>query len=143
MVCNFSRAVWKYIRHLDSCDIKDSSDSSNSKMTLVIVDRNKHVFKTLQELVSSIGNIQDSVGHGSVPCRPFLLNEETENAILNTHHSIKIRFVGAFLAQKQRCIDKSQQSKGGTISNHMPNLVGTLQIFFDQFNRWDHTKQYA
>ena len=25
----------------------------------------KHVYKTLQQLVSTIGNIQDSVGHGS------------------------------------------------------------------------------
>ena len=27
---NCSRAVWKYIRHLDSCDISDNSDSSDS-----------------------------------------------------------------------------------------------------------------
>ena len=30
MVCNSSRAEWKYIRHLDSCDISDNSDSSES-----------------------------------------------------------------------------------------------------------------
>ena len=28
--CNCNRAVWKYKRHLDSCDISDNSDSSNS-----------------------------------------------------------------------------------------------------------------
>ena len=31
MVCNCSRAVWKYIWHLDRCDIIDNSDSSDSK----------------------------------------------------------------------------------------------------------------
>ena len=30
MVCNYSRAVWKYIRHLDISDNYDSSGSSNS-----------------------------------------------------------------------------------------------------------------
>ena len=31
MVHNFNRALWKYIRHLDSCDITDNSDSSDSR----------------------------------------------------------------------------------------------------------------
>ena len=31
MVCNSSRAEWKYIRHLDSCDISDNIDSSDSR----------------------------------------------------------------------------------------------------------------
>ena len=30
MVCNCSRAVWKYRRHLDSCDISYKSDGSDS-----------------------------------------------------------------------------------------------------------------
>ena len=31
MFCNYSRAVWKYIRHLDSCDISGNRDSSGSR----------------------------------------------------------------------------------------------------------------
>ena len=30
MVCNCSRAVWKYIWHQDSCEIIDNSDISDS-----------------------------------------------------------------------------------------------------------------
>ena len=30
VVCNCSRAVWKYMWHLDSCDINDNSDYSDS-----------------------------------------------------------------------------------------------------------------
>ena len=31
MFCNYSRAVWKYIRHLDRCDISGNRDSSGSR----------------------------------------------------------------------------------------------------------------
>ena len=31
MICNCSRAVWKYIRYLDNCDISDNSYSSDSR----------------------------------------------------------------------------------------------------------------
>ena len=30
MVCNCSKTVWKYIGHLDSCDMSDNSDSNDS-----------------------------------------------------------------------------------------------------------------
>ena len=31
-ICNCSRTVGKYIRHLDSCDISDTSDNSHSRL---------------------------------------------------------------------------------------------------------------
>ena len=41
-------------------------------VTVVTVERNKQVCNNLQLFLSSIGMIQDSVGHGSVRCRPLL-----------------------------------------------------------------------
>ena len=53
------------MRHLDSFDITDNSDSGDSS------DRNKHVCKTLQQFVSAIGIIKDTVAMGLccvIPC---------------------------------------------------------------------------
>ena len=31
MVCNYIRAIWKYIGHLDSCELSEDSDSSEQE----------------------------------------------------------------------------------------------------------------
>ena len=59
MACNSSRTVWKHIKRLDPCDISDNSDGSGSRQEQTC----------LQQFVSAIGNIKDSVGHGSLPCQ--------------------------------------------------------------------------
>ena len=40
-------------------------------VTVKTVNRNKRVCEALHQFVSAIGIIKDSVGHGSVPCRPL------------------------------------------------------------------------
>ena len=64
MVCSI--AVWKYIIHLGICYFSDNSDSSDSKQ------KQKHICKTLQQFLSAIRIIYDSVGDGFVPCRPLV-----------------------------------------------------------------------
>ena len=67
-VCNFSKTLWKYRRHLDNCEISDnseSSDSSDGSYSSDISDRSynggsreeKHVCTTLQQFVSAINHI--------------------------------------------------------------------------------------
>ena len=52
MVCDCSRAVFKYIWHLDSCGITDNSDISDSSES---TDKNKNACKTVQQFESAIG----------------------------------------------------------------------------------------
>ena len=72
MVCNWGRAVWKYIRHLDSCDISDNSDSSYNSDSCDISDNSdssynsdskqkKNVCKTKQQFLWAIYNIYNLV----------------------------------------------------------------------------------